>query len=236
MPHNLEIFIDELSLYGALNNEDRESILMLPTMVHRVKKVVHLAQQGDVGDSLLLLTSGYALQQKNAGNGNRQISALNVRGDLLNLPSLFLARFDSDVVALKNSEITFIPKLEFLTLFRKRPAIAYALFRMTLVDACLVRGQLLNLARRDARTRIAHFLCHHAERMGARGLMSSDSFDMPLTQAQIGNATGLTAVHVNRMLKSLVDDGLISHNGSSIYIANREKFMAAGDYYPQDLY
>lgn len=235
MPHPLSSFIEQLARYGPLSTGNRKSILELPTVVERIDRQTHLAREGDVGGSLLVLTGGFALRQKGSNDGGDQISALNLQGDPLNLPSMYLAAYDSDVVALAGAEVASVPKSDFLSLAEDSRAVAYAILRMSLVDACIGREWLLNVACRDARSRIAYFLCSHAERMGERGLVSDGAFDVPLTQEQLGAVTGLTSVHVNRKLKSLETEGLIARKGRSVRILNIEGLMTAGSFKPSRL-
>ena len=73
-----------------------------------------------------------------------------------------------------------------------------------------MREWVVNVGRRDARQRIAHVLCEFAVRLEARGLASNHGFELPMTQEQLADTTGLTSVHVNRVLKGLETDGLIN--------------------------
>ena len=101
---------------------------------------------------------------------------------------------------------------------------------MTLVEASILREWVVNVGRRDARERIAHILCEFAVRLETRGLTDSDGFELPMTQEQLADATGLTSVHVNRVLKGLEADGLITRQRRQIHYDNWRALQDAGDF------
>jgi CRP-like cAMP-binding protein len=101
----------------------------------------------------------------------------------------------------------------------------------TLVDGSISREWVANVGRRDARTRISHLLCEIALRGKVAGVGESTEFELPLTQEQLGDTTGLTAVHVNRTLHLLEAEGLIRRKGSrSVKIVNWRNLAEAGDF------
>jgi CRP-like cAMP-binding protein len=101
----------------------------------------------------------------------------------------------------------------------------------TLVDASVFREWVANVGRRDARTRIAHLLCEFSLRLKVAGLAELTDFELPMTQEHIADCTGLTPVHVNRMLKLLDSEKLISRRTSrSISIGDWQKLAKVGDF------
>ena len=117
-----------------------------------------------------------------------------------------------------------IPEIE-------RPAVGKAMWIDTLVDASIFREWIANVGRRDARTRIAHVLCEFALRLKLSGLGEQTGYQLPMTQEQLGDVTGLTSVHVNRTLKSLEAEGLIERlSPRAITIGDWKKLADAGDF------
>jgi CRP-like cAMP-binding protein len=101
----------------------------------------------------------------------------------------------------------------------------------TLVDGSIFREWIANVGRRDARTRIAHLLCEFSLRLEVAGLGQQSDYQLPMTQDQVADATGLTPVHVNRTLKGLEAEGLITRaNPRSINIGNWKNLAEAGDF------
>ena len=110
------------------------------------------------------------------------------------------------------------------------PAVGKALWRETLVEASIFREALLNIGRRDARTRVAHFLCEISLRLEAAGLAAADHFELPVTQEQLGDLLGLTSVHVNRTLRALREDKVIGRIDRLIVILDLRRLMDVGDF------
>jgi CRP-like cAMP-binding protein len=113
----------------------------------------------------------------------------------------------------------------------ERPNVAHAMWIDTLVDGSIFREWIANVGRRDARTRIAHLLCEFSIRLRVAGLGSEARYELPMTQEQLADATGLTSVHVNRTLKALEQDGVIERpNPRSIWVGNWRRLAEVGDF------
>src|SRR5215203_351233 len=110
--------------------------------------------------------------------------------------------------------------------------IANALWRETLIDAAIFREWMLSIGRRDAYIRIAHLFCEMLVRLRAVGLAEDHTCKLPLTQGQIGDALGLSDVHVNRVIQSLRGDGLIKFNRGVLTALDWEKLQEAGEFDP----
>jgi CRP-like cAMP-binding protein len=100
----------------------------------------------------------------------------------------------------------------------------------TLVDGSIQREWTANVGRRNARARIAHLLCEIGLRVEAAGVAERRRYDLPLTQEQLGDATGLTAVHVNRVLQALTSDGVIGRDKRSVEVQSWERLAEVGDF------
>ncbi|RYF13314.1 MAG: Crp/Fnr family transcriptional regulator [Oxalobacteraceae bacterium] len=102
----------------------------------------------------------------------------------------------------------------------QRPAIARALWWTTLVDEATLRAALVNLGQRSAEERIAHLLCELHMRMLSVGLAEGGKFTLPLTQAELADATGISIVHANRCVQSLRSKKLIVFSGKTLSIVD----------------
>src|SRR5258705_10883903 len=105
-----------------------------------------------------------------------------------------------------------------------------AILRLALVEASILREWVVNVGRRDARRRIAHILCELAVRLESRGLATDDGFELPLSQEQLANATRLTPVPVNRVLRGLEADRLIDRQRPFIHFSNWPPLQEARDF------
>ena len=116
------------------------------------------------------------------------------------------------------------------------PRIARALWRETLIDASIFREWTVNIGRREAYARISHLLCEILVRLKAVGLAEDQTCEIPITQSEFADATGLSNVHVNRVLQELRADGLIILKGSTLKVPNWENLKSAGDFDPTYLH
>jgi CRP-like cAMP-binding protein len=201
--------IRKLETHATLDRRDREAIRALPHHVRTFDASAYLVREGDSLQHCSVLVSGYAFRQKVTGDGLRQIVSLHIPGEPLDLQHLFLDLADHNVQTLTRAEVAIIPRAALQELALSHPAIGHALFVNTLVEGSIFREWALNVGRRDARTRLAHFLCEVAARLDAQGLDGVRGYELPMSQEQIGDALGLTAVHVNRTMKLLESEGLI---------------------------
>jgi CRP-like cAMP-binding protein len=177
-----------------------------------------------------VLVSGFAYRQKLTGDGSRQIIALMLPGEALDLQNLFLDVSDHSVQMLTRGEVAFVARSDLQALTRSHPAIAHALVVKILVEASIFREWVLNVGRRDAGTRIAHLLCELGVRLDANGLAQDYGYDLPMTQEQLADVVGLTPVHVNRTLKALEAEGLIRRTKRNISFPDWQKLREAGDF------
>jgi len=164
------------------------------------------------------------------GDGARQILAVCIPGDAVDLQNIFLDISDHAVQMLTGGVIADLPRGPLQELVLKRPTVGRALIQLTLIEASILREWVVNIGRRDARERIAHILCEFAVRLEARGLAVEQGFELPMTQEQLADATGLTPVHVNRVLKGLEADGLINRKRRHIHFQDWRALQEAGDF------
>jgi CRP-like cAMP-binding protein len=205
----LHLLVQKLERWRPFKEEDREAVLALPHTVRSFDPLRYIVRDGDTATQTCVLLSGFAMRNKTIARGARQIFALHVRGDLLDLQNSFLGKADHHVQTVTRCEVAFIPVEAIRRIVFERPRVGKAILYDTLVDAAIFREWIANVGRRDARSRVAHLLCEFALRQEAAGLGEHCSFDFPVTQELVGDCTGLTPVHVNRMLRDLDEEGLL---------------------------
>lgn len=204
--------------HAPISFEDRAALLELPFVSRVVDAGSYLVREGDTPDHCAMLVSGLACRHKISGEGFRQIVSVHVPGDVIDLQQLYLETADHNVQTLNQCMVVRVPREALRQLAADRLGIAQAIVATVLVELAIAREWILNIGRRDARTRIAHFLCELAVRLDMPGLPPGQPFELPMTQEQLGDALGLTAVHINRMLKSLVRDSLIEYSKRGVII------------------
>lgn len=224
------ISLRELGRFAQLSGDDLRAMDALPVRVERVQRFRDLVVEGQRPDNCCLLVKGYACRYKQTAGGARQIVSFHLAGDLLDIQHLLLERADHSVQTITGAVVAWIPRGALLQLASERPNIGRALWKDCLVDASIFREWVLNVGQRDARSRIAHMLCEFVARSEAAGLGNGDNFELPMTQAQIGEATGLTAVHVNRTLKVLDAEGAIVRDGRQFRVVDWRRLCAIADF------
>jgi len=223
-------WVRKMDSWAFLNNEEREALLALPYTLKTIEAHHYIVREGDKPTQSCVMISGLSYRHKVTANGARQILSIHMSGDIVDLQNSLLGIADHNVQILTASQVAFIPREAIVELAFERPAIGKALWYDTLVDGSIFREWIANVGRRDARTRLAHLLCEYALRLEAAGLGSHREWELPMTQEQLADCTGLTPVHVNRMLKSLANEGLIRRTRRSVTINDWKSLAAAADF------
>ena len=226
----LESLVDKLSYRFPLEESDREALLALP---HRVKEVDphhYIIRERERATHCCLMVSGFSIRHKIVANGARQIVAFQMRGDMVDLQNSVLGVADHSVQMLTSGQVALIPREAIQQIALDRPRIGMAMWKDTLVDGSVFREWVANVGRRDAATRMAHLLCEFALRLKLAGLGQQTDYQLPMTQEQLADALGLTAVHVNRTLQVLEQQNLITRRKRFVAIADWDKLAAAGDF------
>lgn len=227
----LDPMLRKLRLWARLDAEDEQALLDLPHRILMVRKRQSLVSEREVVSHCWLLLSGFCARYKIVGNGGRQIVSIHMMGDMVDLQNALLGVADHGVQALTECQMAKIPIEAIRQLTDVRPRIKDALWYDTLVDGSIFREWVANVGRRDAKTRIAHLLCEFALKLDAIGLGEKLNYELPMTQDQLADATGLTPVHVNRVLQTLVNERLIERiTPKSVLIGNWTNLADAGDF------
>jgi CRP-like cAMP-binding protein len=170
-------------------------------------------------------------------DGRRQIMGFYIPGDIPDLQSLHIRFMDHSVGTLVPTTAAFIPHQSLNDLNARYPGVANALWRDTIVDAAMFRLWMVGLGRKSAHDRIAHLLCELLMRFKAVGLAKdAQTCEFPITQSELGDALGLTTVHVNRVVQELRGDGLITLRGSSLHINAWEGLQQLAKFNPTYLH
>jgi CRP-like cAMP-binding protein len=228
---SLEPMLRKLEYYHALGKADCAALMDLPFKVRTCERYHYVIRERDVANHACVLLSGFAVRTKMVANGKSQIVSIHMKGEIVDLQNSLLNIADHSVQMLTSGRVAMIPREELFGIAFARPTIGRALWADTMVDASIYREWIANIGRRDARTRIAHLLCEFSLRLKVAGMGEATGYELPMTQEQLGDATGLTSVHVNRTIKGLERDGLIDRsNPRSIFIGDWRKLAEAGDF------
>ncbi len=154
--------------------------------------------------------------------GRRQILAFCTPGDLCASHAGVAPHMDHGVVALSDCTLALMPRPAFLDLLEKHPKLAMAFWRNTVADGAVDREWIFNLGRRGAVSRLAHVFCETHLKLEYDGAASPSAFTFPVTQADLGDAMGLSTVHVNRSLQALRHAGLLTLSRGTARVLDRK--------------
>ncbi|MDT9598538.1 Crp/Fnr family transcriptional regulator [Sphingosinicella rhizophila] len=227
----LRPLLRRLSYWGKFDAADEQALLNLPHRTKNIERHGYIVRERERAIHSCLILSGFAIRHKIVVDGARQILAVQMKGEMVDLQNSFLGVADHSVQMITEGEIAFIPRDEVRKLAFAHPNIGMAMWFDTLVDASIFREWIANVGRRNAHTRLAHLLCEFALRLKVAGLGEETEYELPMSQEQLADCTGLTSVHVNRTLKALEAEGLIQRRSSrSVTIGDWKKLARAGDF------
>lgn len=195
--------------------------------------IVEAGQQVDVSTLLLEGIMSRFIQDR---KGLRQLVAIHVPGEFVDLHAYPMRELDHAVGTLTAATIAIVPHDALKKILDPRPELARKLWFSTLIDAAMHRAWLFRVGRLDAVGRVAHFLCEMNARLQAVGLSDGRRFVLALTQADIAEICGLTTVHTNRVLRQLREMGLCQIRASLVEVEDAKGLAHRGNFLPDYLY
>jgi CRP-like cAMP-binding protein len=228
--------IRKLESIAPLAPEEKAALLRLPLRLRAIAADQDIVQEGNTPSECCLLVEGFACRYNVTTQGRRQILSFHISGDIPDLQSLHLGVMDHSVATLVPSQLAFIQHDDLHSLMRDHPRLGHLFWRDTLIEAAVFRQWVINVGRRQAQARMAHLLCELLVRLRAVELVEDHVFDLPLTQAELADALGITNVHVNRVLQDLRGAGLISLHGKTLKVLDWKRLKEVGEFDPTYLH
>ncbi|WP_137787782.1 Crp/Fnr family transcriptional regulator [Sphingomonas sp. 3P27F8] len=210
-----------------------EEMLSPPVTIPRRTTII---RRGEEVSRSTFLISGFMCRYIDDRNGFRQFLSLQTPGDFVDLHGYPLQRLDHEITTLSECRVAYAPHHKITAVLERFPHLGRMLWFATVVDAALHREWIFRLGRLDAAGRVAHFLCETCTRLAAVGCVTDGAFDWPLIQQDLAEATGLTSVHVNRVLRQLRQSGWLDVSGRRIAILDFERLAALGEFSDDYLY
>jgi CRP-like cAMP-binding protein len=228
---NLGPFLRRLTSRSVLSDHEQRQILNLPVHARHARANEDFVALGEFVDHASYVVEGLVGRFDQGSGGERQITALHIAGDMADLHSVVQPTATSALQALCPSTILQIPHGALRAAAAAHPAIAEAFWRDCMVDSMILAQWVVNVGRRDAPSRVAHVLCEMAWRYRARRGPGRVAFEMPMTQAHLADATGLTPVHINRTLRSLAAIGTVFRH-KFVQIEDWDALVKVADFDP----
>jgi CRP-like cAMP-binding protein len=195
-----------------------------------------LIEKGAPVQHSTLLIDGVMCRYLDDNDGQRQLLGVHIAGDFVDLHGFPLERLDHDVATLTEATIATIPRERVMDLVARFPNLARVLWRSTMLDAAMHREWIFRLGRLGAQGRVAHFFSEMETRLRLAGLGDENATPLPINQTDVAEACGLTPVHVNRVLRVLREDGLLTFRSGVIRIDDRHALHRLAEFDDEFLY
>lgn len=219
-----------------LSNEEINAVEELISEVRTVPPRHNMIIAGQPIEFSTLLLDGTMCRYMDDRQGMRQLVALQVPGDFVDLHAFPLKHLDHDVATITECRVAIVPHARLEEIMEKYPHLARMLWFSTLLDAAMHREWIFRLGRLDAAGRIAHFFAEINLRLELVGRSDGNSFALPITQNDLAEALGMTTVHVNRVLRALREQGVMTFRGGVVNIEDVTKLHRVAEFEPGYLY
>jgi len=223
-------FAHKLRAFVALNDEDLTVMSGYYRRRHVYAAGRDLVHQGEIDQPAYILASGWACSYKLLPDGGRQVIDFQIPGDFLGLRSVLFRTADYNVEPVTRIEASEIKRSDLLGVFADNPRLATAVLWAMSRDEAMVVEHLVGLGRRNGAERTAHFLLELAARLKLVGLGSKQGYACPLSQYLLADALGLSAVHVNRVLRELREAGLVTFQKGEVQFDDFERLVTLADF------
>jgi CRP-like cAMP-binding protein len=224
--------IRKLEQFDRLSDVERQLLEQATVRQKAVAKGEDLVREGDRPSESLFLITGFAARYNLLRNGKRQITALHVPGDFVDLHSFLVKRMDHGVMAITACTVGVVPHDALRSISETQPHLIRLLSVNIAVDAAIHRQWIVSIGRQSALEHTAHLFCEMFLRLQAIGLTEGYSFKLPLTQAELGDTLGLSTVHVNRIIQELRAEGLITWRGETVLITDWPRLQQIAEFDP----
>lgn len=235
-PDRTSAVASKLEAFTRLSADDKAALVQISRNVRIVDARRDLVCEGDKPHFVHLVLDGWACRYKQLPDGKRQIVSMFLPGDFCDLNVYILKYIDHSIGAITRLKVATITPDEMSALTAERPRVTQALWWHELVSTAIQREWTLNLGQRSAYERLAHLLVELYIRLETVKRAWDGRCDFPLTQNDLADATGLTAVHVNRTLQELRRDQLIELDRKQLQILDLERLMEVSMFNPNYLH
>lgn len=228
----LNRYVRRLMSRSELMPHEQAAILNLPGSWKEIDPSRDLVRPGERMTSSALVVDGLAARFDQMREGSRQFTAFHIPGDMCDLHSTVIPVTSWGIQALTRLMVLQVPHDAIRELAAKHPGIAQAFWRDTAVDGGIFAKWVCNLGQKTARARLAHLLCELGVRLEMAGLADRNAFELHATQHNIGEALGLTPVHVNRVLQRLRQEGLLSWRKANVAVHDWHQLVDEAEFDP----
>src|ERR1043165_1048612 len=215
-----DLLLGKVREHGTLTAADESAICAVRADTRALRPGEDVVCQGDRPDVAVFVLSGMLARYHTLPSGDRQYLSFHIKGDLPDVQGLLLSIMDHSLCALDDAEIAVLSHDQLANLCARRPGVAFAFWRLTLVDAAIFRQAITNNGIRSHAVRLAHFFCEQYFRAREAGLVENESCSLPLNQSELGQALGMSHISVNRTMQKLRKQRLADLRSGRLAVLN----------------
>lgn len=222
--------LEKLAAFAPLDDAEAAALQSCERDVRRFGRRKIIRRQGEVTSDLYVVRSGWAFSFAVMPDAGRQVLELHFPGDIIGLPSIAFDKSASGVGTITSVELCPFPKAHFAEVTATSVHLTALLNAITMVEGVILVDRLKSIGRMAARDRLAYFFLQIRARLSVMDSSTEDSFLLPMSQELIGDALGLSSIHVNRTLRRLEEEGHLSREGQQITLLDRVKLAESVDF------
>lgn len=224
-----QLFLTKIQRHTRLTDEERAAFLNLAGEAYSVAADTDMVRRGDPIDSTCLVVEGLLARIVDTQSGHRQIAALYVPGDMPDVHAAMMTTATATLHAVSATRVARMQRNDIDALLQKYPVLVEALWRETIIDSIIAMEWTANVGQRQAKSRLAHLFAEMAVRFG-RVTANRFRYQLPMTQENLAEATGMTPVHVNRTLQALRANNLLDLSGGWVEVQNWSGLVALAEF------
>jgi len=210
MPHSENALVRKLSNFVRLSPDELDCLMELQSNRQNIARSTDVVHEGQTGHDAYILQQGWAYSYKLLPDGGRQVINFSVPGDFMGLRSVLLRTSDHSFASIDDAVVSRFSVKRMISVFSQFPRVGAGVLWAVSRDEAMLVEHLVGVGRRSAIERVAHFFLELGDRLQLVGMASETHFECPLNQYLLADALGLTAIHINRVLRQLREQGLIT--------------------------
>ncbi|MBX3598101.1 MAG: Crp/Fnr family transcriptional regulator [Rhizobiaceae bacterium] len=234
-PSSLKPLIDFFEVRDNLSDAERQILSSLPLRRHVFQRNEEMVRAHTQPRESCIVLKGLAARAVYMQNGARQLTAVHVPGDFVDLHAFLLKVMDHSVVALGECEVAFVPHEQLMRISQEQPHLTRLFWMSTVIDAAIHRAWLASIGRRSPEQHIAHLFCELYTRLETIGFARGMTFGFPVTQSEVADMLGLSLVHVNRTIQQLRSKYFVNWDGTTVHIKDFDRLAEFSEFDPSYL-
>lgn len=217
------VFVSKLGRFEEFGGPENAALDALIVNKKVIPRRAYLFREGDTANTIYVVLSGFLCRSRELSSGDRQIFGYLLPGEIAGVNVFIAKQIAYNIVALTDCVVANIRPQTILAAMEEHPRIARALWKQSLAIEAVLREWIVNLALRKSEERLAHLLCELMVRLERVGLVEGNTYELPLTQQDLGDTLGLTSIHVNRSLRELREADLATMKNGRVFVHDVER-------------